>query len=104
SGDEVGRGAGALGEELHPPFRPPYFRILLLRLQPTHGRAEGERRHLLGREHARRRAFAGDDDLDRARASTSKVTRVNTLRVRFGWRITVGVNLAVKRTAREVVT
>src|SRR5206468_6886050 len=62
---------------LRSPLRPPHVRVLLLRLASAHGRADGEPRDLLGRQHARRRALERDDDRDRPGASPSKVTRVN---------------------------
>src|SRR5436190_13292259 len=71
------RRAGALREELHSALRPPDVRVLLLGLGPAHDRAEGERRDVLGRQHARQRALERDDDRDRAGTSASKVERVN---------------------------
>ena len=65
AGVELGEGARAREQQLHPQHRRPQLRALLQRPAPAHGRAEPQGRDLLGRQHAARPALERDDARDR---------------------------------------
>ena len=64
-GDELERCPRARGQEPQPGDPGPPVRPLLQRAAPAHGRAQGRRRELLGREHAPRLDVERDDARDR---------------------------------------